>query len=174
MSGEALVPGGSNVSNGKFIRTLTGGVATARFEEHGRWWMQRTINGPIQCPRCHEEKMAGCSLEIPYAKDEERKDVQLVWFDANGIMGLAGSKESQNGKWYHTHTYRANLDTFFTGAGTQGQWMESGITWMKKTRLCDGLGFSVRKGRACYFTEAPLVPEQTSSRKIMVTGIMTS
>ncbi len=79
----------------------------------------------------------------PYAKNEEGR---FSWFkfDANGIMEFGWIK-SQNGKWYHTHAVSDGNLGILHKAGTMSQWMESGITWMKRLEQCEMVGFPVGK-----------------------------
>ena len=94
----------------------------------------------------------------PYAKDEEGR---FNWFkfDANGIMEFGWIK-SQNGKWYHTHAVSdGNLGMLHKGwyyEPMDGKWY---YLDEKTGAMLDG--WVSLSEKYYYFTEAPLVPEQT-------------
>ena len=98
----------------------------------------------------------------PYAKDEEGR---FSWFkfDANGIMEFGWIK-SQNGKWYHTHAVSdGNLGILHKGwyhEPMDGKWY---YLDEKTGAMLDG--WVSLSGKYYYFTEAPLVPEQTYFQK---------
>ena len=98
----------------------------------------------------------------PYAKDETGK---FSWFkfDANGIMEFGWIK-SQNGKWYHTHAVSdGNLGILHKGwyhEPMDGKWY---YLDEKSGAMLDG--WVSLSGKYYYFTEAPLVPEQTYFQK---------
>ena len=101
-------------------------------------------------------------IENPYAKDEEGR---FSWFkfDANGIMEFGWIK-SQNGKWYHTHAVSdGNLGILHKGwyhEPMDGKWY---YLDEKTGAMLDG--WVSLSEKYYYFTEAPLVPEQTYFQK---------
>lgn len=101
-------------------------------------------------------------IENPYAKDEEGR---FSWFkfNANGIMEFGWIK-SQNGKWYHTHAVSdGNLGILHKGwyhEPMDGKWY---YLDEKTGAMLDG--WVSLSEKYYYFTEAPLVPEQTYFQK---------
>ena len=98
----------------------------------------------------------------PYAKDEEGR---FNWFkfDANGIMEFGWIK-SQNGKWYHTHAVSdGNLGILHKGWYNEPMDGKRYYLDEKTGAMLDG--WVALSGKYYYFTEAPLVPEQTYFQK---------
>mgnify|MGYP002230441213 FL=1 len=161
---------GSNVSNDRIYANPDMSVTTGSLR--GTWtlvdaenhkWTYTTSSGVMA-------KDGWMFIGNPYAKDEEGR---FSWFkfDANGIMEFGWIK-SQNGKWYHTHAVSDGNLGILHKAGTMSQWMESGITWMKRPELCLMAGFPCQEStttsrKRLWFQNRPI------SRERMVTGIMT-
>ena len=149
---------GSNVSNDRIYANPDMSVTTGSLR--GTWtlvdaenhkWTYTTSSGVMA-------KDGWMFIGNPYAKDEEGR---FSWFkfDANGIMEFGWIK-SQNGKWYHTHAVSdGNLGTLHKGwyhKPRDGKWY---YLDEKTGAMLDG--WVSLSGKYYYFTEAPLVPEQT-------------
>ena len=149
---------GSNASNDRIyenpdMRVTTGSIrgTWTLVDENTHKWTYTTASGVTV-------KNGWMFIGNPYAKDEEG---QFSWFkfDANGIMEFGWIK-SQNGKWYHTHAVSdGNLGILHKGWYYElmdGKWY---YLDEKTGAMLDGWVFLL--GKYYYFTETPLVPEQT-------------
>ncbi len=149
---------GSNVSNDRIYANPDMSVTTGSLR--GTWtlvdaenhkWTYTMSSGVMA-------KDGWMFIGNPYAKDEEGR---FSWFkfDANGIMEFGWIK-SQNGKWYHTHAVSdGNLGILHKGwyhEPMDGKWY---YLDEKTGAMLDG--WVSLSGKYYYFTEAPLVPEQT-------------
>ena len=149
---------GSNASNDRIYANPDMNVTTGSIR--GTWtlvdetthkWTYTTSSGVMA-------KNGWMFIGNPYAKDEEGR---FSWFkfDANGIMEFGWIK-SQNGKWYHTHAVSdGNLGILHKGwyhEPMDGKWY---YLDEKTGAMLDG--WVSLSGKYYYFTEAPLVPEQT-------------
>ena len=102
----------------------------------------RTINGPIQRPPVSWRKMAGCSLEIHMQRMRKDDSAGLSLMPME-LWSLAGSRARME-SGIIPMPYQTEILVFFIRAGTMSQWMESGITWMKRPELCLMAGFPCR------------------------------
>ena len=153
---------GSNVSNDRIYANPDMSVTTGSLR--GTWtlvdaenhkWTYTMSSGVMA-------KDGWMFIGNPYAKDEEGR---FSWFkfDANGIMEFGWIK-SQNGKWYHTHAISdGNLGILHKGWYHEPMDGKRYYLDEKTGAMLDG--WVSLSGKYCYFTEAPLVPEQTYFQK---------
>ena len=132
--------------------------------------MQRPINGRIQLPLASWRKTVGCSLEILMRRMRrgDSTGLSLMPMESWSLAGLRVRMESG----ITPMRYQTEILVCFIRVGIMNQWMESGITWMKRPELCLMAGFLCQEStttsrKRLWFQSRPI------SREKMVIGIMT-
>ena len=157
--GSAYVPGGSNdtiyANPDRSVTRGSVGGAWKLIDAENHKWIYTTAAGA-------QARGGWMFIGNPYAKDEAGR---FSWFKFNqdGIMEFGWIK-SQNGKWYHTHAVSdGNLGIL--GKGWYHEVMDDRWYYLDEQTGEMQVGWTTVNGKAYYFTEEELVPQQTYFQK---------